>query len=297
MTYYTNKEKLNALYNIPDVLKIDEYNKLIVYKLKKLSKYKTNNFISIPNYIYQYILDLKFDLIIMYNDEFYNTSNSPSTKNSKKEYTNTYYGNVSFVPETYSLISIYFDSCTIFPKTVTAKEFNMNNLNELAKSIFNANKEKGFWDERGAILDPNSEFKLSFKIPTGKNIPKSNFIKKALISQLLMLVTTELAEAEEANRKDLVHNKEQFDIRVGELTESLNPTLFPLDSEERQHQEDRIFKKAFESNIKNSFNDEVTDAIIRLFDMCGGLNIDLNWHMEQKLRYNSLREFKHGKSH
>ena len=41
---------------------------------------------------------------------------------------------------------------------------------------------------------------------------------------------------------------------------------------------------------------EVADVAIRLFDLCGGMNIDLEKHIELKMKYNSLRGYKHGKA-
>jgi NTP pyrophosphatase (non-canonical NTP hydrolase) len=55
------------------------------------------------------------------------------------------------------------------------------------------------------------------------------------------------------------------------------------------------WKHKFEENVKSSFEDEVADVAIRLFDLCGGLKIDLEKHIELKMKYNSLRGYKHGK--
>ena len=57
-----------------------------------------------------------------------------------------------------------------------------------------------------------------------------------------------------------------------------------------------IWKSLFEEKIKSSFEDEVADVAIRLFDLCGGMNIDLEKHIELKMKYNSLRGYKHGKA-
>jgi hypothetical protein len=32
-----------------------------------------------------------------------------------------------------------------------------------------------------------------------------------------------------------------------------------------------------------------------LFDLCGGLGVDLEKHIEMKMKYNSMRGYKHGK--
>jgi len=44
-----------------------------------------------------------------------------------------------------------------------------------------------------------------------------------------------------------------------------------------------------------SFDFEIADTIIRLLDLCGAKDIDIEWHIEQKLKYNSTRERLHGK--
>jgi NTP pyrophosphatase (non-canonical NTP hydrolase) len=103
-------------------------------------------------------------------------------------------------------------------------------LNKLSKQIYEANKEKGFWD------------------------------KERNVGELLMLVTSELGEAMEAHRK-------------GNFT---NP------------------KGTFQ---KDTFEDEIADAIIRLLDMAGGLNIDIDFHVFAKLEYNKSRPKLHGKNY
>ena len=116
-------------------------------------------------------------------------------------------------------------------------------------------------------------------------------------------------------------------------------------------EEEKRFKCSFERHVKDTVPDELTDAVIRLLDLCGlreiklendclddevleeyshifigktftesifnitknlidrdisyslikifglakHLDIDLLWHIEQKMRYNELRENKHGK--
>ncbi len=123
----------------------------------------------------------------------------------------------------------------------------VEDINILCRAIYNQNKAKGFWDDN----------------PKDRNF-----------GELLMLVTSELGEALEADRKgnrvlqkDLQSVSEEFD------------------------------EGRFKELIKDTVEDEVADAVIRLFDMCGALNIDLGKHMELKLRYNDSRESKHGKAY
>ena len=48
---------------------------------------------------------------------------------------------------------------------------------------------------------------------------------------------------------------------------------------------------------KDTFEDELADTAIRLFDMCGGLGIDLEKQIEWKMSFNKTREAKHGKAY
>lgn len=107
-------------------------------------------------------------------------------------------------------------------------------------------------------------------------------VSKENIGQTLMLVVSELAEALEADRKAKYANLEVFencmaadDINEGDM--------------------DLYIKQSFQETIKDTFQDEIADSLIRLFDLCGGLQIDIEKHIKYKLEYNSKREFKHGK--
>lgn len=53
----------------------------------------------------------------------------------------------------------------------------------------------------------------------------------------------------------------------------------------------------FESKVKNTFEDELADVLIRVFDLCGWLGIDIQRHLELKMHYNAMREFKHGRNY
>lgn len=100
--------------------------------------------------------------------------------------------------------------------------------------------------------------------------------KERNVGEMLMLIVTELSEACDAHRADEYANKEQFDI---DITNGME------------------FTKAFEKNIKDTFQDELADTIIRLFDTIGGLGIDLDYHVNLKARYNQHRDRLHGKKY
>ncbi len=46
---------------------------------------------------------------------------------------------------------------------------------------------------------------------------------------------------------------------------------------------------------KDTFEDELADTAIRLFDLCGGLGIDLEKQIAWKMNFNQSRAQKHGK--
>lgn len=121
-------------------------------------------------------------------------------------------------------------------------------LNELSKKIYEANKEKGFWD------------------------------KERNVGELLMLVTSELGEAMEAHRKGKFANWKLYE--AVDQTNRPNHDAF-----------------SFHNTIKDTFEDEIADAVIRLLDLSAGLNIDIEKHIEAKLKYNVSRPKLHGKAY
>ena len=121
------------------------------------------------------------------------------------------------------------------------------NLSMFAKEIHKANKEKGFYDK---------------PVETGTS---------------LMLITSELSEALEADRHNLRANRLAFEIDIEENN---------ID-----------FDVAFKTHIKDTYEDEIADAIIRLLDLCGFKGIDIEFHVNNKLRYNSNRKRLHGKAY
>ena len=101
------------------------------------------------------------------------------------------------------------------------------------------------------------------------NKGKGFWDKERNVGEMLMLVTSELGEAMEAHRKGRFANLEAYEE----------------------------FSEDFEDAIKDTFEDEIADSVIRLLDMCGGLGIDIDTHIRLKLEYNKTRERLHGKSY
>lgn len=108
------------------------------------------------------------------------------------------------------------------------------------------------------------------------NAVKKGFWEEPVnIAEKLMLVVTEVAEMCEAHRK------------------AKHCVVYPdLSIEDNER-----FKAYFENAIKDTFEDEMADAIIRLLDMAKRQNIDIESHIKAKMRYNSLRPYKHGKAY
>ena len=120
-------------------------------------------------------------------------------------------------------------------------------------------KDKGFWEEEK------------------RNIPEA-----------LLLIVTEVAEATEALRKNHYAKQEVVDSLAHDLELDRTDEEFMLKA--------LTWKTAFEEGVKSSFEDELADVAIRLFDLCGGMGIDLEKHIEMKMKYNSMRGYKHGKA-
>jgi NTP pyrophosphatase (non-canonical NTP hydrolase) len=53
--------------------------------------------------------------------------------------------------------------------------------------------------------------------------------------------------------------------------------------------------EAYRSKNREGFNEEIADTFIRLFDLCGGLKIDIMREIEKKTIKNRKRPYKHGK--
>ena len=103
------------------------------------------------------------------------------------------------------------------------------------------------------------------------------------IGEKLMLIVSEVSEALEADRKG-----ERADTTVYDqlLDEGYTWKDSPLS-----------FNHMFEQGIKNTFEDELADVIIRVLDLVGYLGIDIEKHINAKHQYNSGRERLHGKKY
>jgi len=53
--------------------------------------------------------------------------------------------------------------------------------------------------------------------------------------------------------------------------------------------------EAYRHQDETNFKEELADTFIRLFDLCGGLNIDIEEEITKKSEKNKSRPYKHGK--
>jgi NTP pyrophosphatase (non-canonical NTP hydrolase) len=104
------------------------------------------------------------------------------------------------------------------------------------------------------------------------------------IAQILMLVVCELAEAVEADREGRRADLEAFERG------SAGASMFWEASKDR-------WCGSFKAHVKDAFEDEIADAIIRLLDLCCHLGIDIERHIALKMEYNATRERLHGKAY
>ncbi len=110
------------------------------------------------------------------------------------------------------------------------------------------------------------------------------------IGEKLMLITSELGEALEADRKSRKADLKIFNERLSLLNNSHNGMITTEIAQDN-------FNKTFKAYVKDTFEDELADAIIRILDLAGCLDINLDEHVALKMRYNSGREYKHGKAY
>lgn len=111
----------------------------------------------------------------------------------------------------------------------------MFNMKDLIKKIHQQNVDAGWWTD----LATGEDLRSKVDEPPKRNIP-----------EMLCLVHSEISEAMEGHRKNLMDDKLPH-------------------------------RKMLEV--------ELADAIIRIFDMCGGLGLDIEGAINEKMEFNAKR--------
>lgn len=117
-----------------------------------------------------------------------------------------------------------------------------------------------------------------------RNREKGFYENEKNIGEILALIHSEVSEALECDRKDKHFRNSRYNEKW--LIDWTHP------------QEDEImFKRVFEEYVKDTFEDELADIMIRVMDLAAFKGIDLEAHIKAKMRYNQMRPHKHGKKY
>lgn len=111
-------------------------------------------------------------------------------------------------------------------------------------------------------------------------------LEKALAGDDALL--QEAAALQTARRLALVHSEVSEALEACRKGKRAGLAAFKSDGET---------KEAFEKHIKDSFEDELADAVIRLLELAACENIDIETHVRLKMEYNAARPYKFGKAY
>lgn len=140
-------------------------------------------------------------------------------------------------------------------------------LKELAREVYKNAVDHGFYEAEMDMIDA-----------VGGDLDRSIAMQHFVFSQRIALIHSELSEALEADRLD------RFSTRVGVAKDALS-------------RNDEAFDDIFRSCIKDTVEDEIADALIRILDLCAANNIDIGTHVWLKMAYNAKRPKMHGKKY
>ena len=145
-------------------------------------------------------------------------------------------------------------------------------LNELRDECHKNAVDHGFWEvvgDDGVVIKDGEE--------------KNTFPK------CMALVVSEIGEAIEADRKKNWLKDKDMDLRLGETRDTLAEFVESSTIEERINFTKRI--------LKGNVEEEIADVIIRILDLAGHYNIDLDSIVRLKMDYNASRPYKHNKEY
>lgn len=145
-------------------------------------------------------------------------------------------------------------------------------LNELRDECHTNAVEHGFWEVLGddGIVIKDGEEKNTF-------------------AKCMALVVTEIGEAIEADRKKSWLKDKDTDYRIGEERNTMAEFVEKSTVEERNDFTREV--------LKGNVEEEIADVIIRILDLSGHYNIDLDSIVRLKMDYNASRPYKHNKGY
>jgi hypothetical protein len=120
---------------------------------------------------------------------------------------------------------------------------------------------------------------LSQKIHAG-NVERGFYDHPATFPDRCMLIVSEISEAVEAHRNGRTTAPADVDQACRMAALEMAP-----------------FVGFFRDKVKDTVEDEIADAIIRLLDLSGYMGINIDAHVAAKLSYNATRGIRHGKAY
>ena len=125
------------------------------------------------------------------------------------------------------------------------------------------------------------------------------YSKEAVLNQMALAIYQE-------NRAKGFHEKDcEFGTRIALIHSELSEALEADRLDRHASVKDYILgvhqgyepSRCFEEYIKNTVEDEIADAIIRLLDLVASEGINIAEHIKLKREYNSHRPYMHGKKY
>ena len=126
------------------------------------------------------------------------------------------------------------------------------NLTEFSKEVHKDNVEKGFYEDFNELK----------KYVIDTTYERNQTLKTMFVDQRLALIMSEAGEAVEANRKDKLASLERYNKALKEGFSN---------------------EESFKTYVKDTFEDEIADVMIRCLNLCGFMEIDIQRHIELKL--------------
>lgn len=120
---------------------------------------------------------------------------------------------------------------------------------------------------------------LSQQIHAG-NAARGFYDHPATFPDRCMLIVSEISESVEAHRSGRT-------TEPGDVEQALRMAAMEM----------QPFVGFFRDKVKDTVEDELADAVIRLLDLSGYMKIDIDAHIHAKLAYNATRGIRHGKAY